>query len=143
MTGVPGFNIIVRSFVDMAADRLWAWPRLPPGGPGAAGAGSKGSSHLPGEVDSSPKPGPDSAQPSPPTNSFVALLWALARAGMVRACGLSGGDCMPNEKAGRELRLLASKLLRSIEPIVIDVADRGLRPVDLLKDEGAEDGDTG
>jgi hypothetical protein len=50
---------------------------------------------------------------------------------------------MPNEKAGRELRLLASKLLRSIEPIVIDVADRGLRPVDLLKDEGAEDGDTG
>lgn len=37
----------------------------------------------------------------------------------------------------------ASELLRSVEPTVNEVADRGLRPVERLKDEGAEDGDIG
>lgn len=62
---------------------------------------------------------------------------------MARDWRLRGGDCMPNEKAGRELRLFPSKIFLSACPTVNDVAESGRRPVERLEEEGAEEGDNG
>ena len=85
-----GFNIMLKSWQDIAADLRWAWPLLPAGGPNDAPVGG-GSTLSPfvGDVDNNPAAVP--IFPSPPMNSLVPLLWNPDREGMSR--GERGGLC--------------------------------------------------
>lgn len=131
-----GFSINVKSLTLIAADRLCACPRRPPGGPMVEGGGGRAPSALVGLVDINPAPAP--VLPSPPMNSETFLWCMLLGLGGIVLGDTSDGDADVEDEPKENSGSLSPSPVRSFEWLRISIALRGRRPDAREKEVGAD-----